>query len=215
MSGLPNVTCPNCNTAGSLDLFLGHQAASEALRALATLHPSGTRLQSAAMRYVGLFAPRKQQMRMDRVAGLLRELQGLLASGRVEWEGATYAAPLDYWIGGMEAMLARRDAGKLDLPIENHNYLRSVVAGAADKAEAQAEAQAERHREDTAAGRTPLPGSRPAAPSSSPAPAPAPAAADPDPRFVKPSGGFGLLRDALKGHTNPPNQIEEDTPHGK
>ena len=206
MSGLPNVTCPNCNTAGSLDLFLGHQAASEALRALATLHPSGTRLQSAAMRYVGLFAPRKQQMRMDRVAGLLRELQALLASGRVEWEGATYAAPLDYWIGGMEAMLARRDAGKLDLPLDSHNYLRSVLAGAADKAEAQAE----RKREDGAAGRTPIAGARSAAGGL----VPAGSAAQPSkpidpPRFQGPAGGFGSLREAMKGLDIPTIQPSE------
>lgn len=143
----------------SLDVALGHQGASDALRALAGLHPSGTRLQLTAMRYAGLFAPRKQTMRMDRVAVVLRELSELMASGRVEWEGVSHAAPLEYWIGGMEAMLARRDLGKLDLPLDNHNYLRSVVAGAADRAAARAETA----RENQLAGRTPV-GAPPPAP---------------------------------------------------
>lgn len=158
MSGLPTITCPGCNAVMSLDVALGHAGARDALLSLATLHPSGTRLQLLALRYAGLFAPRKQNMRFDRLAAVLAELKALVESGRGEWQGIAHPAPLDYWMNAMEAMLARRDAGALETPLANHNYLRAIVAGYSEKQQAADE----RKQEDARAGRTPV--GRPPAP---------------------------------------------------
>jgi hypothetical protein len=188
---LPTVACPACNARMSLDAWLGHQGAREALLALATLH-SSQRLQMAAMKYACLFAPPKREMSLDKMAVRLRELAELIAPARVEWKGASYAAPLDYWIGAMEDMWARRDT--LDLPMESHGYLKSMVAGTAERLAAQAE----RAREDQAAGRTPVgtPAAAPVGAASGREPAPAPA---PAPRFRPTTNDFQTLRDTMKG----------------
>lgn len=165
---LPDLTCPACGTSMPLEVALGHQGARQALLAMANLHPSAARLQLLSLRYVGLFAPAKQKMRLDRVAAVLEELQALFSTGTVEWDGITHAAPLPYWMDAMEAMLSRQT--ELELPLRNHNYLRKVVSGNL-KREA---AQAERKREDTLTGRTQV-GGLPPPPPPPPVAAPKPA----------------------------------------
>lgn len=147
---LPVVTCPSCSATLSLDALLGHQGARDALLALANLHASNARLQMTALRYCGLFAPAKQVMRLDRIATLLEELGALFRAGRVEHRGRSWPAPLDYWITGMEDMLAKRDT--LTLPLKSHGYLKTIVANYGDRAEAQAERSTEAQR----AGQTPI-----------------------------------------------------------
>lgn len=166
---LPDITCPACGSAMPLEVALGHQGARDALAAMANLHPSAARLQMLALRYVGLFAPAKQKMRLDRVAAVLGELQALFAPGTVEWDGVTYAAPLPYWMDAMEAMLARQT--EMELPLRNHNYLRKVVSGNLKRVVAQAE----RKREDTLTGRTQVGGLPPPPPPPPVPPGPKPA----------------------------------------
>lgn len=148
MSGMPIVSCPVCNAQTPLDALLGHQGARDALLALAGLHAS-QRLQLSALRYVGLFAPAKQTMRLDRVADLLAELRTLMAPGTVQHKGKTYAAPVDYWINAMDDMLARR--AELTLPMTGHKYLIAIVAGYSERSDAMSE----RARQQSAAGTTP------------------------------------------------------------
>ncbi len=91
------------------------------------------------LRYVGLFAPRKQTMRWERIADLLAEVQALIATGTVEWKHQVLPAPLDYWLAGMEDMLSRPD---LKVPLGGHNYLKAVVAGMSETRQASAESRA-------------------------------------------------------------------------
>lgn len=135
---LPAVSCPCCNVQLPLEAWLAHAATREAFLALAGLHPS-MRLPMTCLRYVGLFAPRRQTMRWDRIADLLAEVRALIAAGTVEWKHQTLPAPLDYWLAGMENMLARPD---LKTPLGNHNYLKAVVAGMSEGSEARAESRA-------------------------------------------------------------------------
>lgn len=137
MSGLPTVCCPACNARMSLDVVMGHQGARDALLALAELHPAMATLASAAVRYVGLFAPAKQVMRFDAVACRLNELAALIAPGRIEDRGRAWVTPVSYWVDAMEHMLATRD--NLQLPLSGHNYLKRIVVGIADRAEGRSE----------------------------------------------------------------------------
>lgn len=148
MTGLPLVSCPACNAQMSLDVLLGHQGARDAILALANLHP-GTKLVSTAVRYLALFAPAKQTMRFDRIATLLAELGEMIQPARVEHQGRTYAAPVDYWVTAMEEMLANRD--RLRLPLTSHGYLKTIVTGMGDRAAADTE----RRQEAYANGATP------------------------------------------------------------
>jgi len=83
---------------------------------------------------------------------LTQALVALVNAGTVcrdERGGVRRAATAEVWAQGIEAMLAWR--AHLSLPLENHNYLREVVFGLADKLDAQAERQRE---EDARAGRS-------------------------------------------------------------
>lgn len=193
---LPELTCPNCGTSMPLEVALGHQGARDAMAALATLHPSATRLQMLALRYVGLFAPVRQKMRLDRVAAVLSEVSALLAPGTVEWEGINYAAPLPYWMDAMEAILSRQ--GELELPFKNHNYLRKVVSGNLKK-EANA---AERKKEDALTGRTQTGGLPP------PPPLAAPQPKAEAPKFTRPP--ISAMRDAIGLGQFIPKHLEKD-----
>lgn len=195
---LPDITCPACGVAMPMEVALGHQGARDALLALATLHPSASRLPMLSLRYVGLFAPGKQKMRFDRVAAVLEEVKALVATGTVEWDGITYAAPLPYWMDAMEAMLARQ--GEMELPLRNHNYLRKVVSGNL-KREA---AQAERKQEDARTGRTQTGGLPPPPP-----PPPVAAAPKPAPAYAKPP--IEALRGAIGQFL--PKTLTKDTDH--
>lgn len=146
---LPAVSCPCCNVQLPLEAWLAHTGTREAFLALAGLHPS-MRLPMTALRYVGLFAPAKQTMRWERIADLLAEVRELISSGRVSWRHQDLPAPLDYWLAGMETLLAKTD---LRRPLSNHNYLKAVVAGMSDQAEAGKEAKEEEGKQHQALAR--------------------------------------------------------------
>ncbi|WP_153116051.1 hypothetical protein [Rhodocyclus tenuis] len=144
MSGLPLVSCPSCGARASLDVLIGHAGARDALLALARLHPAMSSFALVALRYIGLFAPGKREMGLDRVATILAELADLIGSGRVERHGRQWPAPLDAWQTGMESMLANRE--RLTLPLRSHGYLMQIVVSAAERAEGAAEAKTEQTR---------------------------------------------------------------------
>lgn len=186
MSRLPLMACPACGAEMTLDVVFGHLGTREAVIALAQLDPNA-RLIPAAVRYCALFAPAKQRLRHERMATLLAELRELIAPAKIERGGRTYAAPRDYWIAAMDDMTGPgREA--LKLPMTSHGYLKAIVAGYAEKAEASAE----RSKEARATGRTQVGGLPPPPPPPAQPAVPPPAPARPNPEV------FARLRDALK-----------------
>ncbi|MCB1909951.1 MAG: hypothetical protein KDH15_21530 [Rhodocyclaceae bacterium] len=159
MTRLPLITCPSCNAEMTLDVALGHQGGRDAVRALAELDP-GNRLLPATVRYVALFSPPKQKQRLDRFAALVREVAELVRPAKLEYRGRLLPAPRDYWVAAMDEMCVRRES--LSLPLKSHGYLKTIVAGYAEKAAATAEARTEAQR----GGRTPVGGLPPPAPHS-------------------------------------------------
>lgn len=132
------LTCQACGAVISLDAALGHEGAREAVQiALQLPAPIGKLL----VQYVALFRPPKRQLSMDRLASLLGELLKMVDAGKVERNGRTYSAPTAYWQQAIEDMLAKRES--LTLPLKSHGYLLTIIAGFADKAEAQAEQKSE------------------------------------------------------------------------
>lgn len=132
------LTCQACGAVISLDAALGHEGAREAVQiALQLPAPLGKLL----VQYVALFRPKQRQLSMDRVASLLGELLPMVDAGKIERNGCTYSAPTPYWQQAIETMLAGRDS--IRLPLKSHGYLLEIIAGYADKAEAQAEKKAE------------------------------------------------------------------------
>lgn len=187
MSRLPLMVCPACCAEMSVDVVFGHVGTREAVMALADLDPAA-KLIPAAMRYCALFAPAKQRLRHERLATLLQEVKALVAPATLQHKGRTYAAPRDYWIAAMDDMTNPTGREFLKLPMGSHNYLRSIVAGYAEKAEGKREM---RHEESLRTN----PRFTPPEPQCPPLPAPV---VVPAPRVRPSAETFQRMRDAIK-----------------
>jgi hypothetical protein len=111
---------------------------------LGNMEPS---LARAAMMYLRLFKPNKTALRLPRAIKLLQEVADLVQAGTVcqdERTGIRRPAYASTWIAGMEQMV--NQAERLTLPLTSHGYLRQVVFGLADAADAAAERQREQDR---------------------------------------------------------------------
>lgn len=194
MTRLPLITCPACAAEMTVDVLFGHAGAREAVLTMAGLDPSN-RLLPAALRYVALFAPAKQRLRMDRLAALLDEVAELVRPATLKLAGQIFAAPRAYWVAAMDEMTGpKRQA--LALPMQSHGYLKRIVAGMAERDAARDETRTETQR----AGRTPTGGLPPP-----PAPEATPTAA-PAPRMRLTEEHRRAAADALAGKLNPPTQ---------
>jgi hypothetical protein len=132
-------TCPACGAVNSLDSIIGHDAARSLIIQAMEQAPVGRRL----VRYIGLFRPAKRNLSWDRLYALLGELLAMIKAGKVERHGRLWSAPETVWIAALDEILARRDEGKLTLPLKSHGYLLEIIAGQANKAEAAAETRKE------------------------------------------------------------------------
>lgn len=132
------LTCPCCFTRYSIEAALSDD---DARRAVAAALKMPAPLGDLILRYIGLFRPTKRALSWGHAAKLLTELLGPIQAGRVERNGRTWAAPMEVWKAAIEQMLAQRD--RLTLPLKTHGYLFEIIAGHANKIEAQAEAKVE------------------------------------------------------------------------
>lgn len=134
-------TCPECGAQAHLSAFFAEDDGKRLAALLADMAPE---LGRAVIAYLGLFKPLKSALRLARAVKLVQELVALVEAGTVcrdERNGVRRPASPATWAAGIEQMLAQR--ASLTLPLENHNYLRAVVFGLADKADAAAERQRE------------------------------------------------------------------------
>lgn len=148
MSGLPLVTCPACQTEMGLEALLG-EANARGVVALMARMPGPPALRLGVLRYVGLFAPAKRQIGWDRVERLLGEVVEMMETGRIQREGRTWPAPLDYWSAALDALFAMPTLRRL---LKGHGLLLEILFGMAQKADAKAESAALR----TGRGETPV-----------------------------------------------------------
>jgi hypothetical protein len=138
-------TCPDCGATGHIAAFF---ADDDGKRLVAAVVDLPAELQRPALGYLGLFKPAKNALSVPRATRLVQELQQLVATGTVSRDDRTglrrQAAPT-MWAEGIEQMLTNRNG--LTLPLANHNYLRAVVFGIADQADARAERAQEQQRQ--------------------------------------------------------------------
>lgn len=137
------ITCPSCGAEYPVEAGLLEDDGKRLAAILGEMEPL---LARAALTYLRLFKPTKTALRVVRAIKILSELRELVREGTVcrdERNGLHRPAPIGAWVAGIEQMLQRPEA--LRLPLSNHNYLRQVVWGIAD----QADAHAERDREKT------------------------------------------------------------------
>lgn len=151
------VTCPCCDAEFPIESAF---ADDDGKRLAAALVALDAELARATLRYLRLFKPAKSALRSARAARLVQELADLVSPGTVcrdERGGVRRPAPPALWTAGIEQMLANR--ATLAVPLDGHNYLRAVVFGLADRADAKAELQQEQSRRApsrTASGPSPM-----------------------------------------------------------
>lgn len=134
--------CPSCGYTGEIEGFLIEPEAKRVIARVAALEPAIGKVLGPYLRLFGS-GPRGVQLR--RAVKLIDELTALVESGSVcrdERAGVRRTATPAMWAAGIEQMLATPPSG----PLQNHHYLRAVVFGIADSADAQAERAAEEQR---------------------------------------------------------------------
>lgn len=137
------VTCPSCGADMDLDVLLAHEDSRHALAQLAAMSlPLG----KLVLQYLRLFKPASRQMSHSRVVKLIGELLPDLQRQSISRKGREWSVPRESWSLAIEHVLAMRDKGSLTLPLTSHGYLYEVLAGMADKVEAQAERDVEAQR---------------------------------------------------------------------
>ena len=115
--------CPCCGASNSLDAVVAHDAARAAVKAALDLDAG---LGGLVYQYLGLFRPPKNALGWDKVAGLLEELNPMIASAQIQRNGQSYPAPREVWKLALATTLAARSS--LDLPLRHHNYLLGTIA---------------------------------------------------------------------------------------
>jgi hypothetical protein len=127
-------TCPHCGTYGTLEAFLVDADAKAAVTAVGKLPGDMPRLCWA---YLGLFRKpgSARVLTWERVGRIVAELAELVAEPEMSWKGQRVVPSRpEHWAQGVQAMLDRDAAGKLERPLDGHNYLRAVVYEIAEKA---------------------------------------------------------------------------------
>jgi len=135
------VTCPNCGEGYPIDAGFADDDGKRLAALFADMEPV---LGRAVLGYLRLFRPAKTALRTVRAIKIVEELLVLVRTGTVcrdERGGVRRPATPAVWAAGIEQLLA--SPGKLTLPLSNHHYLRAVVYGLADQADAVAERQRE------------------------------------------------------------------------
>ena len=138
-----DLSCPVCGAELDVGVLFAHETDQRALARLAAVSiPLGTRV----LQYITLFQPPKTRLTAAKKIKLMLQLLPDLERKAIHHKGRDWNVPLDAWALAFDQMLLARDQGKLDLPMKGHGYLYAVLAGMADKFEAQAEQQREADR---------------------------------------------------------------------
>lgn len=141
--------CPCC---GEQFPFESGFADADGKRLAALFAGLDPKLGRGVLNYLRLFSPAKRGLRTTKAIRLVEELLDLVNAGTVQKDARTNdskPAPPRLWAAGIEQMVTTRD--RLQLPLENHNYLRAVVWGlASDPAQAIAAAPVKPGKQVTA-----------------------------------------------------------------
>ena len=135
-----NLTCPACFARFQLDAALNDTSARHAI-AIALELPG--ELGPLLLRYLGCFNPPQRAASWSRINRLLNELNAAINAGKIRRHGRDWHTTTPIWHQALTTLLARKDTGKLNLPLDDHNYLYAITADLADKAEGVQEKTAE------------------------------------------------------------------------
>lgn len=123
------ILCPCCGETYPIEAGFIDEDGKRLAALFAGMEP---KLGRSILSYLRLFSPAKRGLRTAKAIKLIEELMTLVDSGQVQRDARTNdyrAASVNTWVCGIEQMLEARD--RLQLPLDNHNYLRTVVFGIA------------------------------------------------------------------------------------
>lgn len=133
-----NGKCIRCGYRAPVSCFLEAAGDGEILAEYIKLPHA---VQAPFFKYLSLFRPASGcSCQQSKIVRLIREMIGLLATGHVAHpKKGRVDRPCSphVWAQGMERMIEQ--SATLDLPLDNHNYLRAVVWQMADQADAKQE----------------------------------------------------------------------------
>lgn len=135
------LTCPCCGTKGYAVLFAADADARHCVQLTAKVPPA---LERSLFAYLTLFQPKSRVLTWKRIRTLLSELLPAIERQMVERNGRPWPAPHEAWISAFDEMVGKRD--KLTLPLKSNGYLFEILAGTANRVEAQAEEAVEQQR---------------------------------------------------------------------
>jgi hypothetical protein len=116
--------CPSCGATASLDVLIGHDAASLALSEVFSIN--GT-FGKAIVQYLSLFRSGTRELTFTRVAKLMAEIRPDVIRRQITRDRVDYPAPPEAWIYAIEQTLKARDEGKITLPLTSHGWLYAVI----------------------------------------------------------------------------------------
>lgn len=131
------ICCPSCGESYPIAAGLADDDGKRLAALFADMEPV---LGRAVIGYLRLFKPAKTALRTARAIKIVEDLMALVRAGSVcrdERGGLRRPASPAIWAAGIEQMLAA--PGKLTLPLANHHYLRAIVFGLAEQADAARE----------------------------------------------------------------------------
>lgn len=128
-------TCPVCGGQQSLDLVISQAIEDgEARRLIGAVIEWSVPVGSAVVRYLRLFKPARQRLRIATAQRVLEELLPAVIGGRLNRHGAAWAMDERLWHEAFASVFAQADSGRLDLPLTGNAYLFEVAARLAEKA---------------------------------------------------------------------------------
>lgn len=135
-----DLSCPTCGSEFDLVTVFASECDQQALaRLVAVSFPIGTRV----LQYVSLHTPAKQRLTAAKKIKLLLQLLPDLEREAISYKGRDWPVPLALWADAIEQLLARRDSGRIELPLKGHGYLYAVLSALSNEHEAAAERQRE------------------------------------------------------------------------
>lgn len=145
--------CGACGAEESLHSVLGRMVDDDQVRRLiADVVTVSLPLGALVIRYLQLFKPAKQKLRMARVREVLAELLPDIQRSTIERNGRIWPAGPDAWKAALQAVFDAQEKETLVLPLSGNGYLYQVLMRMADRVEAQAERQVDQDRRHRAAG---------------------------------------------------------------
>jgi hypothetical protein len=151
-------TCQVCGAEESLDSLILRMIDDDQTRGLiAEVLTRSLPLGGAVVRYLRLFKPAQQKLRIATVRKVLTELVPDMQRGSIERSGRMWQATVDGWRAAFAAVFEAQEKGTLSLPLQGNGYLYQVLMRLSDQVEGQQERQVEAERRSRSPSSAPAP----------------------------------------------------------